>query len=56
MNTAAQKAGDKNSGVTGGPLGAVVGGHTNATDLYEEIFSKGPTASVRAAFHYFGFS
>ncbi|CAD7941602.1 unnamed protein product [Amoebophrya sp. A120] len=43
-------------GVTGGPLGAVCGGHSEqAQILYREIFSKSPKEAVRAAFAFFGF-
>ncbi|CAD7929510.1 unnamed protein product [Amoebophrya sp. A25] len=43
-------------GVTGGPLGAVCGGHTDqAQILHREVFSKSPKEAVRMAFDFFGF-
>eukprot|EP00397_Hematodinium_sp_SG-2012_P000409 GEMP01000409.1.p1 GENE.GEMP01000409.1~~GEMP01000409.1.p1 ORF type:complete len:1601 (+),score=465.87 GEMP01000409.1:27-4829(+) len=41
--------------IIGGPLGAVVGGHTEGRTMYEEIFKHSPEIAVRDAFHHFGF-
>merc|ERR1719215_124546 len=41
--------------VLGGPLGAIVGGFTDADWLYEEVFGKAADVAVREAFGHMGF-
>jgi len=55
-NSRMSSSAEGKKGVTGGPLGAVCGGHTDqAKILYKEIFSKSPKEAVRMAFSFFGF-
>merc|ERR1719215_1317386 len=41
--------------VLGGPLGAIVGGFTDADWLYDEVFGKQPGDAIREAFMLLGF-
>eukprot|EP00930_Biecheleria_cincta_P082977 TRINITY_DN72616_c0_g1_i1.p1 TRINITY_DN72616_c0_g1~~TRINITY_DN72616_c0_g1_i1.p1 ORF type:complete len:1274 (-),score=294.67 TRINITY_DN72616_c0_g1_i1:108-3929(-) len=41
--------------VLGGPLGAIIGGYSEADWLYDEIFNKEPAAAVTEAFEVMGF-
>mmetsp|Transcript_2500 Transcript_2500/g.6273 ORF Transcript_2500/g.6273 Transcript_2500/m.6273 type:complete len:1233 (+) Transcript_2500:65-3763(+) len=41
--------------VLGGPLGAIVGGYSDADWLHDEVFRKQPSEALRDAFAYFGF-